>query len=91
MSWLYKILGGVVADIASKLVAWVSDFISTYFKFSKEKKENEDQAAKVQSIADQIKQLIKDGKDVPPELKDKLREESRRLNSGIFDPDDHGV
>lgn len=86
MSWLYKILGGVISNAATKVISWLTDFIVSYFYFKKEKKENEKQAGKVQTVADKIKELIKNGQTVPEELKEQLREESRRLVDGTFDP-----
>lgn len=67
LNWLY-----------GKAVGLASDFWK-YLTSSKAQKENEDQADVVQKLADQIKALIVAGQPVPPELEEKLRNESAKL------------
>lgn len=85
MSFLSKLLSGIFTDMLGKFFYWITDF----FKVKKERedlsKKNRNQAEIVDALSKQIQQLMREGKPVPQELKDKLREESRILISGTFD------
>ena len=68
------------------LLSWAGRKISSWFSFLREKKElkkgqdqRKDQAVSVEQIAAEIQKLIDEGKPVPEELKEKLRQESRKL------------
>ena len=79
MSWLSKIIGSVLSNMLSKIAVKVFKFFDTYFKMSKRQKELNSMATDVEKISEEIKALLKDGKEVPNELKDKLREASKKL------------
>ena len=79
MAWLYKLLASVLTSALAKLFIWVKDIIATYYKFRNRKKELSEMASEVEKLSAQIKALIKKGKEVPQELKDKLREVSKKL------------
>ena len=50
----------------------------------KTKSENEKQAELVESIAAEIRELIKAGKPVPEELRERLSNENRKLTDSTF-------
>jgi predicted transcriptional regulator len=79
LNWLWGKFSGLVLYAIEK------------YKINEEakklQKDNDKQAAVVQRLADEIEQLIRLGQPVQEELKEKLREESRRLVSGPSDAD----
>ena len=78
-SWIVKLLTALITNWGGKLVEWVAGIIQRYVEYKKIGKENDMQADKVKAISDEIKKLISEGKEVPEELKQRLRDESRRL------------
>ncbi len=81
LSWLealgLKWLSSKVVKVAVSL--WGS--LMLYLSMQKTQNANKNQAAIVDALAKQIMALLKAGKPVPIELKEKLREESRKLIS----------
>lgn len=79
----------IIAAILDWLVTKVGELVR-YLKGIYERKkeyekigeENNKQARTVQELADKIRELIKAGQPVPEELKEQLREASRRLADG---------
>ena len=78
-SWVIKLLTALITNWGGKALSWVVDLIKRYADYKKIGKENYMQADKVKAISDEIKKLISEGKEVPEELKQRLRDESRRL------------
>lgn len=62
------------------------ELITFWFRLSAQEKENINDAEEVVDVAEQIKKLIREGKPVPQELKDKLRDKSHDLTDDIFKP-----
>jgi hypothetical protein len=81
-SWLIKIITALIANWGGKLLSFIVDLIKRYAEYKKIGDENNMQADKVKAISEEIKKLISEGKEVPEELKQRLRDESRRLISG---------
>jgi cell division protein FtsB len=79
MTWLTKLLGGVLTNALSKLSVLIFDYFKVYFEQSERQKELNKMAEDVSSISAEIKKLISEGKEVPQELKDKLREAGKNL------------
>jgi hypothetical protein len=80
--WVITLLLNWVWGKASDLLLWALK----KYKDNKELKEieeaNRTQAEKVQILADEIRLMIQRGEEVPEFLKERLREESRRLVHG---------
>ena len=83
LSWLFKT---VVLDFLWEkgvlVVTWIISFFRERSIRDVIANKNKAQAKKVRTAAEEIKLLLKEGKPVPPELKEKLREESRNLIRG---------
>jgi hypothetical protein len=80
LQWFIKKF--LVEFLWDKLIAGIDrllEFIKEYQRRNEIVKDNDNQAAIVEAIADQIKALLKEGKPVPPELYEKLKVESRKL------------
>lgn len=71
---------------ASELISMAVEYFKKKSAYKEIDKENKDQASKVTSASDEVKRLVEAGLPVPEELKEKMREESRRLVDGTFDP-----
>lgn len=84
-SWIVKILTNLAISKVGDFFEWIWDYVETKFRRKSIEKDNDTQADKVQSAADKIKELIKNGQPVPEELKDELRRESRKLVDDSFD------
>lgn len=81
-SWIAKFFTGLLTEWAGKAIKYLFDFLKNLKEQKEETKEHNeriDQALLVQNISDEIQALIKENKPVPKELKDRLREESRKL------------
>jgi hypothetical protein len=85
-AWLASIIGGWLKDWAISAFVAIFGWFKKIAKYKRIEKENESKGAAVESAAEQVKKLLREGKEVPPELKEKLREESRRLVDGSFNP-----
>lgn len=72
LNWLW----GKVSQLAS----WLYLKWQIYLKSREIQKQNDAQAAIVEAIRQQIIALVAAGQPVPPELEEKLIEESRKLN-----------
>lgn len=79
--WLAAIIGGWLKDWAISAISWLVSFFQKIARYKKIETDNNNQAKTVQSVADQIKQLLKDGKPIPPELTERLLEENSKLNN----------
>lgn len=86
-SWALKVGLNWAWGKISGLFLWLYENFKAKKEYKKIKEQNSEQAKKVESAADEIKKLLAAGQPVPEELKEKLREESRRLIDGAFDPD----
>ena len=78
-SWIVKLLTALITNWGGKAISWIVEVIKRYADYKKIGKENDVQADKVKAISEEIKKLISEGKEVPEELKQRLRDESRRL------------
>lgn len=85
MGFLEKLLTGVLKNILVSITTWIYDFFKTKKEREVLEEKNLTQAQKVEAISEEVKKLLREGKEVPQELKDKLREESRILVNGTFD------
>lgn len=79
----------IIAAILDWLVTKVGELVRYLKSIYDRKKEyekieegNDKEARTVQELADKIRELIKAGQPVPEELKEQLREASRRLADG---------
>jgi hypothetical protein len=79
LNWLVAPVLNWLLGKATSLVGWIYESIKEWWTRRQIAKGNMSQAELVQQIANQIKKLEAEGKEVPPELKEKLREESRKL------------
>ena len=83
-TWLTKLLTGIIVTWGRDLVGFLVGLFSKYMFKKKTEEINDSQADRVQKLANEIRQLEKEGKPVPQELKDAYENESARLiNSGI--------
>lgn len=86
MSWLVSALVKPVLEfVFAKLALGISALTKFIIEYKKRKDivdEKKKQADVVQAIADQIKQLMKEGKPVPPELEQRLLDESSKIIIG---------
>jgi Txe/YoeB family toxin of Txe-Axe toxin-antitoxin module len=74
LNWLY--------GKAAELFLYLKRLYERKKEYEKIEEGNDKQARTVQELADQIRELIKAGQPVPEELKEQLREASRRLADG---------
>lgn len=82
-AWLAEFLTKWVWGLFSKGVKAIKDWWDTRQSYIKIGEDNQKMAESVESISEEIKKLIKAGQPVPQELKDKLREEARKLVAPI--------
>jgi len=78
LEWVY----GKVA----LLTVWLVQKFAAMQSMKREETANDNQAAKVENVAEKIRELLRQGLPIPPELKEQLREESRRLIRDSFKP-----
>lgn len=79
-AWFFKKV--IVEFLWDKAVSGLNRLVSWIKEVSERKKiveENDTQAAVVESVADEIKRLLKAGEVVPEELYEKLKVETRKL------------
>jgi hypothetical protein len=79
MSFITKVFLDWLWGKSSELFTFLLEKIKRYFEYKDIIEENKAQADIVESIRMEIINLIKNGKPVPEELKERLRVESRRL------------
>ena len=88
MSFLTKLLAGMVEKLARSFLSWVFDLFVRREKYGRTIDENKRQAEIIQTIADEIKDLIRKGEKVPDELFKRLEDEQKKLIGGTFDGGD---
>jgi hypothetical protein len=80
-TWLGKLLldwvWGKLAGLILKLGAWAKE----WWARRKIVKANETEAASVEAVADEIRKIQAEGKEIPPELKEKMREALRKARA----------
>lgn len=74
LDWLY----GKTVELFSFLIGKIKD----HFKYKDIIEKNTEQADRIDAIRNEIINLIKNGRPVPASLKERLRDESRRLADG---------
>lgn len=85
MPFLDKILTSVLFKILGRFLNYLTKYAIDYIESRKARKKYDEQAQAIMTTAEQIKKLLQEGKPVPQELKDKLRDESKKLIDGTFD------
>jgi hypothetical protein len=80
-TWLLAFVSGWLKELAISLFAKLVSYYAKLKRYKKIEEKNMTRAKEVEEVADIIKKLLKEGKEVPQELKDKLREKSRILNN----------
>lgn len=79
-------LTGLLSSMLPAALNWVVGFLSgtfsffvNFFSLKKTQTARKSQAQTVEELSNQIKALAREGKTIPDELKNQLREESRKL------------
>lgn len=85
-AWLAGIVGGWLKDWAISLFGYVVKLFKKKSAYEKIEETNAKQAVYVQSVADEIKKLLLEGKEVPPELRERLIIENSKLNNPVVNP-----
>lgn len=90
MSWLVQaIITPVITYVGGALAKGVVYMFNFYAQYQRSKEKFDQtihQSELVDSIAEQIKALQKQGKPVPPELEQRLVDESSKINVGKSSP-----
>ena len=85
-AWIAAMIGVWLKDWAISLFGYIVAFFRRQSKYEKIEESNDEQAKVIQSVADQIKQLIIEGKEVPPELRERLIAENSKLSNPNINP-----